>query len=246
MTVEATDAADFGKNARPAVDLIKDVLNILRDLLLMVLFLGLIFSQQFRSFLASRGANEFDLGFVKVNTQAAAQETSSASASVQKAIETLNTLATASKDPAAKETVAKAVSQLSGSLTTLDSANSRLAAAVTATVAAKSGEGAAPGAPSSSSQGWIYIGEADASKSRWKNPPQPKVNSDSPVFKSGDRITLNDDIFAHAEKGPNQTFNQAAILTAVSANSTLTVVDEQFSSALNGGNFVWVKVQLPR
>lgn len=241
MNAETVGSTEFGETAKSAVDLVKDALSIVRDLFLMILFVGWIFFPSFRTFLASVGVKGLNLGFATMTTQAkeAAQDTNTAAQSVSDAIKSLNTIAATSKDPVAKQSAADAVTKLNGSLNTLDSANSKLATAV----AAGNSQAAAP---ASTVEGWLYLGEADHTQTRWMNPPQPKVNSASPAFKSGDKITLNDDVFLHADKGTNQTFNQAPIVTAIPANTTVTVLDEQPSPAVNGGVFIWAKIQLTR
>jgi len=45
-----------------------------------------------------------------------------------------------------------------------------------------------------------------------------------------------------ADKGQNQTYNQAAIVGAVRSGSTATITELNYSHARNGGDFVWVKV----
>lgn len=246
MPGETVATAPLEEKAKSIIDLVKDALNILRDLFLLVLFCALIFSKSFDKYISNHGIQTMNLGIAtwKNDASAAAQENTAATASLQQVASSLNSIAATSKDPAARQTAADAAKLLNGSLTSLDKANSKLAGAVA--VAADAESKSADSATTSTVEGWAYLGEADRAHTKWMNPPQPKVNTPVPLIQVNDTLNLTDSVFLHADKGPGQTFNQAATLTAIQAGASVTVVQEQFSAALNGGDFVWAKIQLRR
>ena len=232
----------------------QSLFTVLRDVFLVVLFVVLLgFPTQLNSILTKAGISQLNGGIFTWQQQAqqaatqsanAAQANSSASDALDSVKSTLDAIASQSKDPGIKKLAADASSQASGSLAFLDNANSSLAHSVV--TQEKMLQTAVPGAPSSpappASQGWVYIGRADPTHQSWLNPPRPKISSGSPAVSAGQSVTFTDDIFLRADKGPNQTFNQAAILGAVRSGASATITQLDYSHARKGGDFVWIKV----
>jgi hypothetical protein len=232
----------------------QSLFTVLRDVFLVVLFVVLLgFPTQLNSILTKAGISQLNGGIFTWQQQAqqaatqsanAAQSNSSASDALDSVKSTLDAIASQSKDPNIRQQAADASSQAAGSIAFLDNANSSLAHSVV--TQEKMLQTAVPGAQSSPSpsatQGWVYIGKADPTHQQWMNPPKPKIATGSPAVAVGQTVTFTDDIFLRADKGPNQTYNQAAIVGAVRSGSTATITELNYSHARKGGDFVWVKV----
>jgi hypothetical protein len=232
----------------------QSLFTVLRDLFLVILFVVLLcFPTQLNSVLTKAGISQLNGGIFTWQQQAkqaaaqstaAAQANSAASDSLSDVKSALEAIASQSKDPAIKKQATDAANQAAGSITSLDSANSSLARSVLTqdSMAHSSGPGTESTTSASATQGWVFVGKSDPTHQHWAAIPKPKIDTASPAVTVGQVVTFTDDIFLRADKAQNQTFNRAAILGAVRAGDTATIIDLQFSHALAGGDFVWVKV----
>lgn len=245
-------------SAKAILDLVQSVLTMARDLMLLLLFLFLLFWPQTLNNLFTRaGITEIDGGVFtwKQQVQAAAdqnkvaaQANSAATDSLSDVQATLTTIAAQSTNPSIKAQATQALGQVNGSLSSLQNVDQSLTKSLVTqqsilqTPTTPAQQAAAPAAPSL--QGWVYLGKVDDARQNWITPPQPKVSASSPVPTVGQTITLTDDLYLRADKGSNQTFNQAAITSAVRSGSTAKVLDLQPSRARGGGLFLWAKIQI--
>ena len=232
----------------------QSLFTVLRDVFLVILFIFLLcFPTQLNSTLTKAGISQLNGGIFTWQQQAqqaaaqsttAAQANAAASDSLSNVKSALDAIASQSKDPAIKKQATDAANQAAGSITSLESANSSLARSVVTQegMAHSSGPGTESTTSASASQGWVFVGKADPTHQHWAAIPRPKIATASPAVTVGQVVTFSDDIFLRADKGQDQTFNQAAILGAVRAGNTATITALQFSHARAGGDFVWVKV----
>lgn len=230
--------------------------TVLRDVFLVILFVALLwFPIKLNKHLKDAGIQEIDGGIFKWQQQVeqaanqsktAAQDSSAATEPLQQVKSVLVSIASESKDPNIRKRASDAASQMESSLASLNIASSSLAKSLVtqdsilqnASAATASASSPAP----SLSQGWVYLGEADIAHQHWRTPPEPKISSPTPALTSGQVVTFSDDVYLRGDKAPGQTFNQAAVLGAVRSGSKARIVELQYSHALNGGEFVWVKV----
>jgi hypothetical protein len=256
VSTQAVNQVTFGDRAKSLVDLFQNTLTILRDLFLLGLFISLLFfPTSLNNTLAKAGVAQVNGGFFTLKptiqqaasqNASAAQATTTASTTLQDVKSDLQTIAAASHDAATRQALSDAANKVDGTLTNLDQANKTLAASYLAQQdvlkAASGTQAPAAAAAVASLEGWVYLGKADMTGQKWVTPPQPKINNASPELKTGQTITFNDDLFVRGDKPTGGHFNQASTLGAVRAGTSATVLDVQPSPAVNGGNFLWVKI----
>lgn len=259
-TIPSPPAVPLEQRAKSMFDLVKDATTVVRDLCILALFIGLVFfPRSLNSVLNAAGFSQISAAGVTWKSQveqaasqnaAAGKETTNAAAGMQEVKAKLQTIVSG-KDPAGAAAAREALQTLDGTLTSIDNASRTITSSFLAQQALL--QSAAPAQDSAGKQaavaqgaglsGWVYLGEADKEHAHWITPPQPKIDAPTPVLKVGDTITLTDDLFVRADKGANQIFNQAPTLGAVRAGSTAKVLEVRPSHALNGGDFLWVKIQ---
>ncbi|HEY0759186.1 MAG TPA: hypothetical protein VGD59_08025 [Acidisarcina sp.] len=238
---------------------VKNAFSVLREIVLLAVFMVLIFfPRSLNSRLSQAGLTRIDGGVFtweqqkEINnsvdqSKAAAQANSAATESLNQAKATISALAGKSTD---KEVIAQAnaaIFKVDGSLSSLHAADQSLVKSLVTQQgilqSASNGSGGRAGSSADvGASGWVYLGEIDATGKRWMVPPEPKVGANAPTPAAGQTVTLSDDVYLRADKGPGQTFSQAAIVRAVSAGTAVTITDVQPSAALNGGKFIWAKV----
>lgn len=241
--------------ANSLLGVLKDGLNILRDLVLLALFVLLVCSpNNFKAMLKRAGITEFDGGFFKWQQQAVAdaadqskkavQENSTASATLTKVQSTLDSIANSSPNAEIKKQAQDASQQVGKSLASLTTAGDSLNHSLIAqqAVLQSGGQNGQGSSIPTASQGWIYLGKVDSSKSNWVNPPAPGTTAASPKLTKGEVVTLDKDLALRDNKAEGQTFNQAQVLAAVPNGSQVTVLDFDYSNALGGGYFLWARV----
>lgn len=232
----------------------QSLFTVLRDVFLVILFVFLLcFPTQLNSMLTKAGISTLNGGIFTWQQQAqqaatqsttAAQANAAASDSLSDVKSVLEDIASQSKDPAIRKQATDAANLASGSISSLESANSSLARSVVTqeNMAHSSGPGTETQPSASATEGWVYVGKADPTHQHWAGFPKPKIATESPAVNVGQTVTFSDNVFLRAEKAGNQTYNQAAILGAVRAGSTATVAGLEYSHARAGGDFVWIKV----
>lgn len=243
----------LGDRVKALIDLAKDALALVRDVAILVLLLGLLFlPRTLNGVLKKAGISQIDVAGVQWSavedaarkSAAAGSETSAASASVQQARAVLQHIADTSKDPGAVKSANLALGDIDGSITTLAQASSSIASSYLNQQTVLQSAPTSVTAPAAPLEGWIYLGEVDRSMQHWVKPPAPKIDNPTPAIKSGDTITINDDLFVRADKTAGQIFNQAATLGAIRRGTTAQVEEVRPSPARNGGYFLWVKVKV--
>jgi hypothetical protein len=234
---------------------LKDAFAALREILLLILFVILLFfPKSLNSRLADAGLTKIDGGVFtwqqkEVNksvdqSKAAAQANSAATDSLTDVKAALVAIASESTDKKIKDQANATLQKLDGSLVSLQAADQSITKSLlTQQAILQPPASASPSAPAAVNHGWTYLGEIDSAKQHWMIPPQPKIAASSPMPAVGQTVTLTDDLYLRADKGPGQTFNQAPIIGALRAGTAVAINDVQTSHALNGGQFVWAKVK---
>lgn len=243
----------LGDKIKALIDLAKDALALVRDVAILVLLLGLLFlPTTLNGLLKKAGISHIDVAGVQWgavedaarSNAAAGSETSAASASVQQARVMLQHIADTSKDPDAVKSAKLALGDIDGSITTLAQASSSIASSYLNQQTVLQSAPTSATASAAPLEGWIYLGEVDRSMQHWVKPPAPKIDNPTPAIKTGDTVTINDDLFVRADKAAGQIFNQAATLGAIRRGTTAQIEDVRPSSAVNGDYFLWVKVKV--
>jgi seryl-tRNA synthetase len=227
---------------------LKDVVSALRDSVLFLLFLLLLFAPStIKERLNAAGFTKGSIGGFEWEAQikSAAAETKTvgqtvdqASDNYDKLIERLSALEKQVTDPAVKATVKDLgdVAEVSRTdLKTADRALKRSLATQQQIVAQIS--------PSSVADvGWIFLGKVTQDTSAWVGGRPQTVGSTSARPAPGTILTVRDDAYLRAD-GPSAARASAAILGVVKVGDTVEVIDIDYSHAKGGGWFVWAKVR---
>lgn len=255
-------AATFSDRAKSLLDVAKDGFTILRDFALLVVFIALLFfPTQLNGVLTRAGITKVNGGVFEWQRQVqesadksamAGQETGASIQSLQQTKAQIQQMAAETGNPAMKRALLQVAEQMDAQLNSLSSADSTLADAyhgqkqVLASAAAAAGTPVAAGATEAGLEGWFYTGEASHDHKQWITPPPPKIDAATPQLQPGQEVTLTDSVFLRADKQPGQTFNQANIVGTIEKGSRAQVLAVAPSHALNGGDFLWMKVVVTR
>lgn len=230
---------------------LKDVVAALRDSVLFLLFLLLLFAPDtINSRLQAAGFTKGSIGGMEWQAQVktAAEQTKSVGQSIEKAntdydqlIERLNELEGKVNDPKVKSEV-KAIG------TAAESSRNELAAAdkVIKRSLATQQQVVAEIAPASVSDvGWIYLGKVDEGKSAWANGTPKTISNVTLPITSGNRLTVTDDVYLRKDSD-NAARSSAPIQGVAKVGESLEILNVDYSHARGGGWFVWAKVQRNR
>jgi hypothetical protein len=227
---------------------VKDVVSALRDSVLFLLFLLLLFSPTtIKERLAAAGFTKGSIGGFEWEAQikSAAEQTKTVGQAVEQAsdnygklIERLNALEKQASDATVKDTLKNIGNEAEASraeLTVADRALKRSLAEQQQIVAQIS-----PSAVADS--GWIFLGRATEDKTAW-SPGSPQTVAPTTARPSaGTRLTMKDDAYLRGD-GPSSARSSAPILGVAKVGQTVEVLDIDFSHAKAGGWFVWAKVR---
>ena len=225
----------------------KDVVSALRDGVLIILFVLLIFAPTtIKDRLVSAGFTKGSIGGFEWEAQikSAAEQTKTVGNTVGQAtenysrlIERLSELEKKVTDPTVRAEVKNLgeVAETSrAELTTADRALKRSLATQQQVVAEIA---SSPVADS----GWMFLGRVNEDKSAWYvNSPQT-INPTPAPPSLGARLTVRDDAYLRAD-GPSNARASAAILGVAKVGETLRIDEVDYSHAKGGGWFVWAKV----
>lgn len=227
---------------------IKDVISALRDSVLFLLFLLLLFAPTIiKNRLVAAGFTKGSIGGFEweaqikssaEQTKAVGQTVDQAGDNYEKLIERLSELEKRVTDPNVKATVksiGKAAEASRTELTGADRALKRSLAAQQQIVAQIS-----PSAVADS--GWIFLGKATEDKAAWAAGSPQTVNPTTALPSLGTRLTVRDQAYLRAD-GPSNARSSAPILGVTRVGDTVQVMNLDYSHAKGGGWFVWANVR---
>ncbi len=208
------------------------VLAIIRDAaLLCAVALMLIMPQTMAKLLLSRGFNKVDMVFGEVDLKSIGSNMSEATFAIEDA-------ASVATDGPAREKLQQALKNLNAAN---DTVKAQLSAEAPASPAPAPALAVPQGvAPAAGHFGWVFAGKVDETKTDWLSGGRKAVSGSYPP---GPRVTIAEASYLHADSG---TSNHAAasVVGAIKAGQSFDVAGLDWSHALGGGWFVWLKVPL--
>lgn len=230
------------------VAVLKDVVLALRDSVLFILFLLLLFAPTtIKDRLISAGFTKGSIGGFEweakirsaaEETKAVGQTVGQATENYSKLIERLSELEKKVTDPVAKAAV-KNIGEVAetsrAELTTADHALKRSLATQQQVVANLDSSAIAD-------SGWMGIGKVNEDKMAWSVGSQQTVSPTTLPISQGAKLTVREDAYLRAD-GPSNARSSAAILGVAKVGDALQVVEVDYSHAKGGGWFVWAKVR---
>lgn len=227
---------------------LKDVVSALRDSVLFLLFILLLFAPAtIKERLVAAGFTKGSIGGLEWEAQArsVADQTKSVGQSVEQAnenytklIERLGEVEKKITDPAIKSEVKSLGNVAETSRIELDVAGQTIKRSL-----AVQQQAIAQIAPSAvADSGWIFLGKVTENKASWVTGSPQTVNAALLPVSSGTTLTVRDDVYLHADSSPS-TRSSAAILGVAKVGDSVEVIDVDYSHAKGGGWFVWAKVR---
>jgi hypothetical protein len=227
---------------------LKDVMTALRDSVLFLLFVLLLFAPAtIRDRLVEAGFTKGSIGGFEWEAQirTAAETTKSAghtvvqaTADYDKLIERLAALEKQVTDP-------KVRSEIQGLEAVAASSRSELASAdqaIRRSLVAQQQIVTQIAPQSVASAGWIYLGKVTEDKSQWVGGAPKTVRAPSPAVSTGDRLTVTDDVYLRGDTASSAR-SSAPVLAVAKVGETVEVLELDYSHARGGGWFVWAKVR---
>lgn len=239
---------------KQVVDSGEQVIRLLRDAVIGVVFLCLVAAPKFvGQRLKDAGFTKFDRGGItwEADLQKASDKTKDAAATVsgatqtlQDAIASLNVLSSQTHEANVRDGIQKQISQMNSALGNVQVADDSLKESLLTqqTLLAQSKPNSSP----STQQGWIFVGKIDEDKRGWVSGSPKNILPIGWPIKAGQTIVvsglsyLRDDSDSHSHSG-------ASVVTVLKDRTKLVVesVDDSSSHAIGGGWFVWVKTAAP-
>jgi hypothetical protein len=226
----------------------KDLMTALRDSVLFLLFVLLIFAPStIRERLVEAGFTKGSIaGFEwEAQIKSAAETTKSAGATVvqaaadyDKLMERLAELEKRVTDPSVRSEIRDLGSVAASSRTDLASADQ----AIKRSLVAQQQIVTQIAPQSVADAGWIYLGKVNEEKTQWAEGAPKTVRAASPAVAKGDRLTVIDDVYLRGDTASSAR-SSAPVLAVAKVGETVEVVDLDYSHAKGGGWFVWAKVR---
>ncbi|WON73523.1 hypothetical protein [Nitrosospira sp. Is2] len=230
-----------------SVSIGKDIVSTLRDSVLFILFLLLLFSpDMMREQLSKAGFTEGSFGGLMWRAQAetVAEQTKDIGQTVEKAtenyddlIEHLHELEKNVTDPGLKLQVKNMGEIAEASRAELTKADQTLKSSL-----ATQQQFVAKIAPSAVvNSGWMFLGRVTENKTAWA-PGSPQTVDPVPApIEQGAKLKIRTDAYLRAD-GPSNSRASAPITGVAKEKQVVQVLDVDYSHAKGGGWFVWAKV----
>lgn len=231
------------------LSILKDLTVILRDGIILILFLLLIITPgRINSILVSAGFTKGTIGGLswEAKLKTAADETRTVGQSVDLARRNYDSLAgrlkaleQKMKDPRLKSEVKQINDLVTVSQGELDVADRTVKRSL-----ASQQQIVAEIAPTQASVGgWIYVGKVNQNKSNWEQGSPVTVASFPLPFRVDRILNVTDDAYLRAE-GSAGARASASIVGVVKAGAEVRVESYDFSPVPGGGWFVWAQVKV--
>lgn len=229
-------------------NILKNLVAALRDTLLFILFLLLLFSPStVNDRLIAAGFTKGNIAGMEWEGQLkkSAEQTKTVGEAVSKAddnyqvlIERLAELEKLAKDPALKKSLTSLgadAKESKGELVIADQAVKRSLSTQQ--------EIAAQIAPSSvTARGWLFLGQVSEDKQNWMPGSPATIATTSAAAIRGSCLTIRDDAYLRADSAAGSHAN-AAIVSVVKVGQGVVVDEVDYSHARSGGWFIWAKVR---
>lgn len=227
---------------------LKDVVAALRDSVLFLLFLLLLFAPDtINNRLKAAGFTKGSIGGLEWEAQVktAAEQTKSVGQSIEQAnasydqlITRLSELEKKVNDPTVKsevKAIGNAAEQSRSDLAAADKVVKRSLAVQQQVVAEI--------APSSvADSGWVYLGKVNEDKTAWAAGSPQTIQAVPLPLADGMRLSIVDDTYLRKDSTTNSR-SSAPILGVAKVGESLELLDTDYSHAKGGGWFIWAKVQ---
>jgi seryl-tRNA synthetase len=227
---------------------LKDVISALRDSVLFLLFLLLLFTPTtIKDRLVTAGFTKgsiagFDwtaeLQISAEQTKTVGQAVSQADENYKELIERLSELEKKVKEPALKESLEKIGAEAQASRHELIAADQAVKRSLS--TQQQIVEQVSPSTVSSS--GWLYLGKVTEDKKEWASGSSQTVSAPTPLLVPGTKLKIRDDVYLRAD-GPSNARSSAPILAVLKTGEMVEVLELDYSHAKSGGWFIWARVR---
>jgi hypothetical protein len=243
-----TESKQSDSAIKQSVDIAEQIFRLLRDLALgLLFFLLLVFPKFLNCRLSAAGFTKLEGGGItwekqvqvaNEQTKAAAATVSSASQSLQDVSAQLTAAAAKSKDPEVKAVLSNSVNTLNGTLGDVTKADSSLKDTVLTqqNLLAQSGAKGAQAAQ----DGWVFAGQVDEQKQHWAAGSPKNILPVPWPLQTGQTITVSGLSYLRGDAS-TESHREASVVSVVKDRTTLQVEKIDFSHAISGGWFVWIK-----
>lgn len=228
------------------VDVTKGMLELLRELLILLLLFALLFlPSTVRSIARNLGITsfstpigDFELGAMNDSTREVATSVATASEQIAETRAQLRAL-TSSASPQRQPELHALVRQLDSS-----EAKLRIAGTTVSRVLLRQQAALAQVRPTAlPTAGWLYVGQVDQTRSAWVGAGPQNIMPSPPRFRAGDTVAVRNDTYLRGETATSQR-NEAPVLMALQPQTRVVVQDVDYARARRGGWFVWLRVRL--
>jgi len=234
--------SNFSEATKNGIEASKNVAVLAREVVLIIVIILAISSPvRVAKVMTSLGVTEWDVLGMKGTFAQASQ----ASDTVQQLQETVTKLTSqiqalhskTNLPPAAQQDVRQIVQSLDVAKNSVDAAQQQIQNDVVRQQQKMVAAGfTAP------NEGWVYVGRVSEDKTTWVDGPKnvrgiPPNPSPGTVVTTVNSVVLRDPASTPGKRALGE------IVTGVGPNVTLRVLDTDYSHALAGGNFLWLKVK---
>lgn len=229
------------KSLHGLVMLTTDVSVLLREICIVALFITLFFAPStFKSLLTRVGISKVTTPFGEIDASGAGDTVSTLNNGLSDSVARLQQILGTVSDPRGKndiEGVAKYLQSLQQQAQATDETIKARLASQQSTLDANSTQNA-------KIPGWLFAGHVDDDKLHWSGDGAKNIPATlSPELKSGSTFNVGAPAYLRAD-GPSGSHFGGKVIGVVPANGKVEVIaDPQYSHAIAGGYFLWLKVQ---
>jgi len=229
-------------------NILKNLVAALRDTILFILFLLLLFSPStVNNRLVSAGFTKGNIGGLEWEGQLkkSTEETKTVGEAVSKAddnyqalIDRLAQLEKSVNDPALKKSITSISADAKESQGQLAAADQ----AVKKSLSTQQDIAEKISPSSVTAQGWLFLGKVSEDKSSWMPGSPATIANVDATLEKGEQLTIRDDAYLRADSKSGSRAT-AAIVSVTKVGNKVVVDQVDYSHAASGGWFVWVKVR---
>lgn len=218
-----------------------DVSVLLRELCIVALFCLLFFAPNtFKALLTRIGISKISTPVGDIDVAGAGDTVSALNIGLSDSVERLQQIQGKLNDANGKsdiQSVADYLRSLQQEAVATDAAIKTNIASQQATLAQSSPQ-------STKVPGWLFAGHVDEKEQHWSGEGAKNIpNTLSPVFTVGEKFGVTSPAYLRSDAPSGSHFGSKVIGVVPTNGQVEVVADPQYSHAIAGGNFVWLKVQ---
>jgi hypothetical protein len=228
------------------IQLLKEIFLLLREAIIVLLFLFLLmFPTSFKNKLVELGFSRVEFMGMDMNLSEQIKETADAGkqvADLQLQASGLKSVIDSIQKKSTNPEEKKILKSLSNKTETMYSTANKLDGNIKQRMSVQQEALTEQTNIKAPDEGWIYAGKINQEQTTWLLSIKPTIAERKINYESGEELTITDDVYLRKDEVTTMRAN-SEVIAVIKAGEKVIFIEKDYSHAVGGGWFMWLKVR---